>query len=76
MCIKHEHKDHQIITWWEIIGIKDKEAINCVAGVLEVKPKARDQSNNEEACLGLVVRTCLVNSVYSYSLVEVKCYPG
>ena len=48
MCIKHEHKEHQIITELVIIGDEDKEATNSKTEVLVVKPKAEDQSKSEE----------------------------
>ncbi len=48
MCIKHEHKEHQVITWCEIVGFKDKDATKSKVEVLEVKPNAVDQSKSKE----------------------------
>ena len=48
VCIKHEHKEHQVITWCEIEGFKDKDATKSKAEVLEVKPNAVDQSKSKE----------------------------
>lgn len=44
MCIKHEH-EHQVITE----EFRDKEEINCITVILEVKPQEQDQSNRDEA---------------------------
>ncbi len=45
MCIKHEHKEHQVITYR--IGDKDKEDINSNTELLVVKPIAEDQSKSD-----------------------------
>ena len=49
MCIKHEHKEHQVITWCEVVECrdKDKEATKSNAEVLEVKPNVVDQSKSK-----------------------------
>ncbi len=46
MCIKHEHKEHQVITWCGLVECKDKETTKSKAEVL--KPKAVDQSKSKE----------------------------
>ena len=50
MCIKHEHKEHHVITWCEVVECrdKDKEITKSNAEVLEVKPNAVDQSKSKE----------------------------
>ena len=48
MCIKHEHREHQVITWCGLVECKDKETTKSKAEVLEVKPKAVDQSKSKE----------------------------
>ena len=38
--IKHELKEHQLITEWVIIGVEDKDATKCKTEVVVLKPKA------------------------------------
>jgi hypothetical protein len=48
VCIKHEHKEHQVITLSEEVECKDKEATKFNAEVLVLKPIAVDQSKSKE----------------------------
>jgi hypothetical protein len=50
VCMKHEHKEHHVITWCEVVECrdKDKEITKSNAEVLEVKPNAVDQSKSKE----------------------------
>ena len=46
MCIKHECKEHHVITKLVRIGDEDKEAIKSKTELLVVKPIAEDQSKS------------------------------
>ena len=40
MCIKHEHKEHQVITWCGLVECKDKETTKSKAEVLGSKTQS------------------------------------